>query len=151
VSGWIKDTGRGGALEFVRLGLVEVRLYLDPDGRLIGFGALGPATWTLADGTALRVWLLNFLGIHSNFRHQPSGTPREASYGRRILRGLIQEVERRGDAPLFALYVDPDNKARQLYQEFGWTELDIWSDPLGDGRAWVRMLRPIPLSSSGGP
>ncbi len=149
MSVWIKDPGRGGALEFVRLGLVEVRLYLDPSGRLIGFGAIGAATWTLADGTVLLVYLLNFLGVHTSFRHQPAGTPREASYGRRILRGLIHEVERRGDLPFFALYVDPDNKARQLYEEFGWTELDVWSDPAGDDRLWVRMLRPIPLPFMG--
>jgi hypothetical protein len=139
VSRWIKDTGRGGALEASRLGLAEVRLYLTPDGRLIGFAAIGPDTWRLSDGTDLPVCLLHYFAVHTAFRNQPADVPREASYGRRILRGLIQEVEQRGNAAFFALYVDPANPAGRLYAELGWKELDVLRGPTwvsASGFAW---------------
>jgi hypothetical protein len=63
----------------------------------------------------------------------------------RILGGLVEEVERRGRFPFFALYVDPDNPAQELYKEFGFQVLDVWSDPAWSARSWVRMVRRIPL------
>jgi ribosomal protein S18 acetylase RimI-like enzyme len=142
VSRWLKDQGRGGAREAIRLGLVEVRLYLHTDGRVIGFGALGPETWVLADGKAVPLWLLHYFGVHTNFRHQP-GVAREARYGRRILGGLVEEVERRGRVPFFGLYADPDNPAQELYKEFHFQPIDVWPDPTDGGRPWVRMLRKL--------
>src|SRR5262249_28092772 len=96
----------------------------------------------LADQKKVPLWLLHFFGVHTQFRHQPD-VPREARYGRRILGGLVEEVERRGQHDIFGLYVDPQNPAQSLYEEFGFRRLDVWPDPEDNGRPWVRMVRPV--------
>jgi ribosomal protein S18 acetylase RimI-like enzyme len=94
------------------------------------------------DGDSLRLCLLHYFGVHTRFRHQP-GVAREERYGRRILGGLIEEVDRRAELPFLGLYVDPANPARGLYEEYGFRSLDEWPDPEEEGRPWIRMLREI--------
>ena len=146
VSQWITATAGGAITAIQEDPPTEVWLYLDTDGRLIGYSSLShmpfpdPETGELI-GT---FYVLPYFGVHSNFRGQ-RGVPRELRYGRRILGGLIEEVERRGEYPQFLLYVDPANPARQgFYPDFGFVEWDQWIDT-ADHRTWVRMTRPIPL------
>lgn len=142
VSDWLKDRGRDGAAEAIRLGKVEVGLHLDADRRVIGFAAIGPDEWHIGDRPPLAVWLLHYLGVHTGFRTQP-GVAREQRYGVRILSGALAEMVRRGGARFAALYVDPANgDAIGLYLEFGFHHVDVWTDPEG-GRPWVRMMKKL--------
>ena len=142
VSEWIKDPGPFGALGAIRTQAAEVWLY-HLDGKLLGFGSIGTEELVFPDSTnSTMVYTLPCLGIHTQFRSQKFDPPNR-SYGRRILGGLIEEVERRGQFPWLLLYVDPDNPARKLYMEFGFRDIGQWTDD--SERIWMRMIRPIPL------
>ena len=145
VTEWLTASHKGGALEAVRLGLAEVRLFLAADRRVIGYGAIGPVDWTFGE-TIVPLWLLHYFGVHTDFRSAKFADYR-LSYGRRLLGGIIEEVVRRGDRKFIALYVDPQNPARGnpetntgFYPEFGFREIDA---EVERGRTWVRMLRPL--------
>lgn len=146
VSEWLTSPGKAGAIEAVRLGEAEVRLYLH-EGRLVGFGAIGDAQWNIK-GKVVPICLLHYFAVHTDFRHQP-GVDRLESFGRRILGGLLEEVQRRSRYTFFALYVDPDNPAGRtddpdrlgLYPQFGFQKIDVMAE---DGRQWVRMIRMLP-------
>lgn len=59
VSDWLKDT-QGGALQAVRLGLSEVRLFFcQHTGALMGFGAIGMEKWRFPDGKEVPLWVLH--------------------------------------------------------------------------------------------
>jgi ribosomal protein S18 acetylase RimI-like enzyme len=147
VSEWIKDPGPSGALYADRMGEAEVYLYYEGN-HLIGYGSIGVETWKdIENGEVIgRVSVLPYAGIHTNFRGQ--GGPPERRYGRRILGGLIEEVDRRAANPWLFLYVDPENPARNLYPLFGFEVYDEWPDDTGNGRIWLRMRRRVPTYRS---
>lgn len=140
VSDWLRDSA-GGALEAIRLGRSEVRLFFCSESKaLIAYGAIGIEDWSLSDGSTLKVWVLQYAGVHSNFRGLPSDNP-NYKFGKRLLHGMIQEMESRGGAAFVGLFVDPTNPARTIYhRDFGFQELDTETD--GD-RTWVRMIREL--------
>ncbi len=144
---WITDRGPRGALAAIRTG-DEVFLYFDEQNRLVGFGSLGVQDFIDESTGSLigKVHLIPYAAVHTDFRGQKG--PPEGRWGRRILGGLVEEVERRGQFPWLLLYVDPDNPARtRVYPLFGFVERkNIWTDPL-DGRQWVLMLRGISVSA----
>ncbi len=140
VSAWLKDT-RAGALMAVRLALSEVRLFFCPQTRaLMGYGAIGKETWRFADGSEIVLWVLQFAGVHTNFRHQ-ANMPSDARFGKRLLRGMLQEVQNRGGCKQVGLFVDPENPMKDWYRDkFQFQELDIERD---GNRTWARMVRPL--------
>jgi ribosomal protein S18 acetylase RimI-like enzyme len=143
VSMWLKDP-QGGALMAVRLELSEVRLFFCPRNRaLMGYGAIGIEEWRFPDGSTVRVWVLQYAGVHTNFRHQ-ANIDSNARFGRRLLAGMLREVQIRGGCEQIGLFVDPENPARARYRdELLFRELDVEQD--GD-RRWVRMVRPLHIS-----
>jgi ribosomal protein S18 acetylase RimI-like enzyme len=140
VSEWLKDR-RAGALEAARLGLSEVRLFFCPQTHaLIAYAAIGLESWRFPDGAEAPIWVLQYAGVHTNFRCQ-ANLPREARFGKRLLRGMLREVQQRGGSSLVGLFVDPDNPMRSWYRDkFHFQELDL--EPDGE-RNWVRMVRAI--------
>jgi ribosomal protein S18 acetylase RimI-like enzyme len=101
-------------LDTERLGEVEVYVYYEGPN-LIGYGSLGKEEVRNAETGALLglVHVLPYLAVHSQFRRQ-KGLGKK-SWGRRILGGLIEEVERRAEYPWLFLYVDPENPAKGFY------------------------------------
>src|SRR5262245_3350340 len=95
VSRWITDAGDTGAWQAVRLGVSDVRLFCSGERRLIGYAAIGPDTWTLGDGEIIDLWMIQYVGVHTDFRYQ-QGVASNARPGRRIFRGMIEEVNERG-------------------------------------------------------
>ena len=77
VRDWLIGRGRDSAYEAIRLAqLVEVRLFYHDDGRLIGYGAIGPVEWELDDHSKVTLCLLHFCGIHTQFRYKRASTGR---------------------------------------------------------------------------
>jgi ribosomal protein S18 acetylase RimI-like enzyme len=140
VSEWLKDA-RAGALEAVRLGLSEVRLFFCPTTHaLIAYGALGKETWRFPDGREVLIWVLQYAGVHRDFRHRPDGDV-NARFGKRLLNGMLKEVQDRGGCAYIGLFVDPENPMKDWYREsLAFQELDREQD--GD-RTWVRMIRAL--------
>jgi ribosomal protein S18 acetylase RimI-like enzyme len=140
VSEWLKDL-RAGAMMAVKLGLSEVRLFFCPDtNALMGYGAIGMETWTFPDGAAKKLWILQFAGVHTKFRFQ-AGVDSNARFGRRLLAGMLREVQMRGGCEHIGLFVDPGNPAKDKYRnDLGFETLDVEMD--GD-RQWVRMVRKL--------
>jgi hypothetical protein len=142
VSWWLLDTGRGGAREAIRLGKSEVRLFFSDDQRLIGYGAIGLEDWPVEGGGALTLGVLQYAGVHTDFR-SPPGHPLPPRYGLRIIEGMIQEIKARWHPALLGLYVDPENPAKKDYLAANFKPIDtgeVWTDP-DDGRQWCRMMR----------
>jgi ribosomal protein S18 acetylase RimI-like enzyme len=140
VSEWLKDR-RGGALEAMRLGLSEVRLFFCPQtNKLMGSGAIGKEKWQFPDGSEVELWILQYAGVHTDFRRQPNVASHER-FGRRLLAGMLHEAQTRGGCRYIGLFVDPTNPARDRYRdELLFRELDEEQD--GD-RRWLRMVRPL--------
>ena len=142
VSDWLKDR-RGGAFEAVRLQLSEVRLFFCPHSHaLMGYGAIGMEKWRFPDDVEVPLWVLQYAGVHTQFRHQPN-VASDARFGKRLLRGMLEEVRARGTCKQVGLFVAPENPMKDWYRDhFHFQELDIEKD--GD-RTWVRMVRAIIL------
>ena len=142
VSGWLQDR-RAGAFEAARLRLSEVRLFFCPDSHaLMGYGAIGTEKWRFPDGLEVPLWVLQYAGVHTQFRHQPN-VASDARFGKRLLRGMLEEVRARGTCKQVGLFVAPENPMKDWYRDhFHFQELDIEKD--GD-RTWVRMVRAIIL------
>jgi ribosomal protein S18 acetylase RimI-like enzyme len=140
VSDWLKDR-RAGAFEAVRLRLSEVRLFFCPHSHaLMGYGAIGMEKWRFPDDVEVPLWVLQYAGVHTQFRHQQN-IASEARFGKRLLRGMLEEVRARGTCKQVGLFVDPENPMKDWYRDnFLFQELDIEQD--GD-RTWVRMVRAI--------
>jgi ribosomal protein S18 acetylase RimI-like enzyme len=140
VSDWLKDL-RGGAMTAARLNLSEVRLFFCPlTGALMGFGAIGVEPWRFPDGNYVALRVLQYAGVHTNFRQQPN-IASNARFGRRLLAGMLREVQTRGGCGQIGLFVAPENPAKDRYRDdLKFTILDEEQD--GD-RRWVRMVRPL--------
>jgi len=124
-----------------------VRLFYHDDGRLIGYGAIGPVEWTLADQSKVRLYLLHFCGVHTQFRRQ-QGVETHRRYGRRILGGMLEAtvaLSPTAHCQGVALYVDPENEAKTIYLDFGFKDIDDapWPDPENDSRLYWRMARSL--------
>jgi hypothetical protein len=139
VSDWLKDRQRG-AMEAIRLDLSEVRLFFCPDTKaLMGYGAIGMESWTFPDGPK-KLWVLQFAGVDTKFRFQ-AGVDSNARFGRRLLAGMLREVQKRGSCEQVGLFVAPENPAKDKYRnDMGFEPLDVEKD--GD-REWVRMVRKL--------
>ena len=106
----------------------------------MGYGAIGKEDWRFPDETVVRLWVLQYAGVHTNFRHQPNVSG-NARFGRRLLNGMLREVQMRGGCRQIGLFVDPENPALARYRDdFLFRVLDEEQD--GD-RRWVRMVRPL--------
>ena len=93
-----KNAGRGGALEAETQEEAEVYLYFEGPN-VIGYGSISKEDiWDVTTNTLVgTVHVLPYLAVHSQFRRQKGAGKR--SCGRRILGGLIEEIERRGEYP----------------------------------------------------
>jgi ribosomal protein S18 acetylase RimI-like enzyme len=137
VSTWLTGTGSDTAREAIRLGMAEVGLHVYGGSEVVGFAAIGTDNWSVEGGSALRVWLLHYFGVHTNYR----GSGKR--FGPRILKGALEEMSRRGGGDFAALYVAPENyHAIDLYDQAGFQCLDLWNDP-EDGRSWLRMIKQL--------
>jgi ribosomal protein S18 acetylase RimI-like enzyme len=147
VSEWLKDT-RAGAFMAVRLGLSEVRLFFCAQtGALIGYGAIGVEPWRFPDSSYVALWVLQYAGVHTNFRHLPNVSS-NSRFGRRLITGMLKETEARGGCGQVGLFVDPENPAKNRYRdELLFRLLDEEQD--GD-RRWMRMVRPLTVESQSG-
>jgi hypothetical protein len=143
VSEWLKDT-QAGALMAIRLGLSEVRLFLCPNsGAIMAYGAIGVEPWRFPGGTYVALWVLQYAGVHTNFRQQPNVASHQR-LGRRILAGMLKEVQTRGGCGQIGLFVDPANPAKDKYRdELLFRPLDEEQD---GNRRWLRMVRPLIIS-----
>lgn len=147
VTDWLTKTGRAGAREAIRLGIAEVVAYLNESQKLVGFAAIGQENWQI-NGRTFGIWLLHYFGVNGEFRSQKE-TPREERYGRRIMGGIIEEIDLRNEHLFMALYCDIDNPAKtSFYPEFDFKEIDQVEE---EGRIWCRMLRRIPTSNTSKP
>lgn len=140
VSDWLKDLQRG-AYTAVKLGLSEVRLFFCPQtNELMGYGALGRETWTFPDGAEKELWILQYAGVDTKFRFQ-AGVKSNERFGRRLLAGMLTEVQKRGGCENVGLFVDPENPAMDKYRDdMGFEPLDTEKD---SDREWVRMVRKL--------
>jgi ribosomal protein S18 acetylase RimI-like enzyme len=99
----------------------SIWLYYHPDGRVVGFGALGLTRWTdpYPDGPWRELSIIPALAIQTEFQHLPrcrNDDPR-ASFSHQIVGDLLGKALRQ--APDFVvLCVHRDNrKAITLYQK----------------------------------
>jgi ribosomal protein S18 acetylase RimI-like enzyme len=136
-----------GAFEAQKLGWVWLYAYYDDAHSLIACSSLGVQDVTVQDATDIamqthlgRFYTIPYLGVHTNFQEL-------GGFGTRILLGLIEEVERRGEFPWLVLWVDPENPARGWYKrtDFSFEEFHQEHD---NGRDWILMRRRIAVKTS---
>lgn len=101
----------------------RVWLYTNPDGTLVGFGALGRSDWRWKgkNDPKVPVTLIIWVGLCVDFQGKPENVPREQKYSTIILNDLIDEAQKEQEShPVIGLLVHKDNlRAIKLYERFG--------------------------------
>jgi GNAT superfamily N-acetyltransferase len=126
VSNWIKaPPGAAGAVDALSRN-VQVWLYADEQGNLVGFGSLAEAMqrWPRSKDDPIPVSLIPWLAVDRRFWGKPEGPPEER-FAVVILRDLLAEARAiQDERPLLILFVHVDNAAAiKLYERAGFKEL----------------------------
>lgn len=126
VSDWIKQPlGKPGALTEMEQSTLNVWLYANDGGDLVGFGSLGekPQRWPKPKDREIPASALPYMAVDRKFWGQPPG-PWENRYATQILQDLIAEATQYKDVrKILKLLVYEGNVAAiRLYQRLGFAD-----------------------------
>ena len=148
VSDWLKRPfGEDGALTTIKRdppGKVWLYRLPEPDGRIVGFGAMDKAKegwrWTGSKDPKVPVTLILWYGVQTPFKKQPPSDDPDEHYSAAILDDLIAcAYDDKGTHPVLGLCVDKNNEAAvKLYDRKKFTER---LSPYIDKEAKVEYLR----------
>ena len=97
---WIKSETAASPSDCAVLAIercgVEVWLYRNADGALLGFGAIAPSSWKIPapNGPKVSISLIPWMGLHRDFWGKGLGAEKENKFSSLILDDLIDEVRR---------------------------------------------------------
>jgi len=148
VSDWIKKPrGSEGALNDMENAGLQVWLYANDQGDLVGFGSFGESAqrWPKAKDPEIPASVIPFMALDRKFWGQPPG-PWEDRYATQILRDLIAEAVKYKDArKILKLLVYEGNAAAiKLYQRLGFAE---FHKPRKDTNGLLYMRMALVLSN----
>lgn len=123
---WIHGTPPNSVIESMARWGTRAWLYRLQSGQIVGFGSLGPNTFTL-DGQKQKILYIPQMGIDARFRGGPAGVPENEKYAKQLVRHLITEaLKSRQDEKVLGLLVHSDNvPARRLYDHFDFKQIEM--------------------------